>query len=431
MFEFLPKQKEALHYLSLDHHCEVLLFGGAAGGSKSFLGCAWQIQRRLKYPNTRGLIGRSKLNHLKLTTLKSFYEVAGMLGLRSGIDYTTNGQNNTITFYNGSEIFLKDMFLYPSDPNFDSLGSLEITDWFVDEVSQVSKKGIDILRSRVRYKLRDYNLTPKGLMTCNPSKGWLYNDIYIPNKQGNLPAYYQFLPSLPTDNPHLPPTYYETLQRLPEQDRKRLFEGNWEYDESIDNLFNYDDLIRCWRDEPRSGEWYITADIARLGKDRTIICVWQGLYLIETFELRKQKITEIVSQIKSLVNRYDIKLSNVICDEDGVGGGAVDALSCRGFRNGSRATKPDRFVHLKAECYFKLAEYIEQNKVIFCNSVRDILLRELDMIRRKQPEADGRLAVTGKDEISKIHGISPDYADAVMMRMYFELYPNYGKYSWA
>jgi len=53
------------------------------------------------------------------------------------------------------------------------------------------------------------------------------------------------------------------------------------------------------------------------------------------------------------------------------------------------------------------------------------------MIRRRTPEADGKLAVISKDEIARMHGKSPDYADAIMMRMYFELFPNYGSYSWA
>ena len=35
-----------------------------------------------------------------------------------------------------------------------------------------------------------------------------------------------------------------------------------------------------------------------------------------------------------------------------------------------------------------------------------------------------------KDEIKKHHGVSPDYADAIMMRMYDVLLPNYGKYSY-
>jgi len=410
MIEYLPKQNEALRVLGNSHPARVVLFGGAAGGSKSFIGCAWQISRRFKYPGTRGLIGRSKLDTLKKTTLKTFFEVAGMLGLAPNEHYTINNQTHVITFANGSEIILKDLFAYPSDPEFHSLGGLELTDAYVDEAAQVSKRAIDILQSRIRFKLREYDLPPKMLLTCNPSKGWLYNEFYAPHKMDNLPQ----------------------LERLPEIDRRRLLYGDWEYDESIDNLYQYDDLVRCFRDEESKGEKYISADIARLGKDRSVICVWHGLHLIEIHELRKQPITTVVTNIRQLCDRHSIKLSNVICDEDGVGGGVVDSLKCRGFLNGGRAKQPDKFTNQKAECYFKLAELIEQNKVIFkVNQFRDVIVQELDMIRRRQPEADGKLAVISKEEIARMHGKSPDYADAIMMRMYFELFPNYGSYSWA
>jgi hypothetical protein len=119
-------------------------------------------------------------------------------------------------------------------------------------------------------------------------------------------------------------------------------------------------------------------------------------------------------------------------DEDGIGGGCVDMLQCRGFLNGSRAKSSDKFVNQKAECYYKLAEFVEYNKVTFdVMHKRDVIIQELDMIRRRRPEADGKLAVIGKEEIARMHGRSPDYADAIMMRMYFELYPSYGSYSWA
>jgi len=207
LIEYLPKQNEALRVLGNSHPARVVLFGGAAGGSKSFIGCAWQISRRFKYPGTRGLIGRSKLDTLKKTTLKTFFEVAGMLGLAPNEHYTINNQTHVITFANGSEIILKDLFAYPSDPEFHSLGGLELTDAYVDESAQVSKRAIDILQSRIRFKLREYNLPPKMLLTCNPSKGWLYNEFYAPFKNDSLPGHLAFIPSLPTDNPHLPETY--------------------------------------------------------------------------------------------------------------------------------------------------------------------------------------------------------------------------------
>lgn len=428
---FLPKQNECLNALGLDSPAEVVLFGGAAGGAKSFTGCAWQIMRRLKYPGTRGLIGRSKLDTLKKTTLKTFFEVAGLFGLIANKHYQFNAQSNVITFSNGSEIILKDLFAYPSDPAFDSLGSLEITDAFIDECSQVSKKAVDIVRSRIRFRLTQNNLAPKILLTCNPSKGWLYNEFFAPFRSGQLPEHLVFIQSRVIDNPHLPATYAETLARLPEVDRKRLLEGDWDYDETLDSLFTTDDLLRCFRNPETTGELFITADVARLGKDRTVIALWRGLSLVQIVELRKKKIDETANVIRELANYNKVKLSNVIADADGLGAGLVDVLKCREFRNGSRATKPERFVNLKAECFFKLAELIELNRLTFPQAHRDTIVKELDMIRRKNPDGDGKLAVTGKEEIQRTHGMSPDYADAIAMRMFFELFPNYGRYSYA
>lgn len=412
--------------LAIDAPAEVVLFGGAAGGSKSFTGCAWQIERRLKYAGTRGLIGRSKLDTLKKTTLRTFFEVAALYKLRANIDYVFNAQANIIFFSNGSEIILKDLFAYPSDAMFDGLGGYELTDFFVDEASQVSKRAIDVLRSRVRFKLKLYSIPPKGLLTCNPSKGWLYNDFYSPWKKNELPQHYAFIPATSHDNIHLPASYIQTLERLPEQERLRLLLGSWDYDESADALFDYENLLRCFRDEQLAGELYITADIARLGKDRTTVCLWRGLQLLELHVMKKQRITETVEFIRELISKHGVRLQNVICDEDGVGGGAVDALRCRGFLNGSRAKKPERYVNLKAECYFKLAELVEQNKIVFPAKHKDEIVKELDVVRRKNIDSDNKLSVTSKEEIQRLHGISPDIADAVMMRTYYELVP-YGK----
>lgn len=431
--EYLPKQLEALNHLSGYSPAELVLYGGSAGSGKSWLGCRWQIMRRIRYPGTRGLIGRSKLDTLKKTTLRTFFEVCGQMNLVSGKHYTFNGQSNIITFYNESEIILKDLFAYPSDPNFDSLGSLEITDFFIDEVAQVSQKAVSIVQSRVRFKLNEYGLAPKGIMSCNPSRGWLYNDFYKPWRDGELPAHKVFVPALPGDNSYLPESYLDTLSRLPEQDRKRLRDGDWDYDESIDRIFSTDNVLRCFRNELLTGEKYITADIARFGKDRTVIGLWDGWTLTGIHILRKASVPEVVEKMRELIKLHGAKLSNVIADEDGVGGGVVDSVKCKGFLNGSRAPHPERFTNLKAECYYKLGEVIERNGITFVglDQYREVIVKELDVIRRKNPEADAKLSVTSKDEIQRQHGFSPDIADMIMMRAYFDLIPNYGKYSWA
>ena len=110
------KQTIALYALERPEITEVL-FGGGAGGAKSFLGCLWIILNCLQYPDTRWLIGRSKLKALKQTTLMTFFEVAKILGLSADKDYNYNAQSGEIDFDNGAKVILKDLFLYPSDPN--------------------------------------------------------------------------------------------------------------------------------------------------------------------------------------------------------------------------------------------------------------------------------------------------------------------------
>jgi phage terminase large subunit len=428
------KQRAALAALANNSPYTEVLYGGAAGGGKSLLGCAWQIARRLKYPESRGLIGRSKLDALKKSTLRTFFEVAKSFGLKSGTHYTFNGQTNIISFFNGSEIFLKDLFYYPSDPNFDSLGSTEYTDAFIDECPQITPKARDIVKSRLRHKTKEYGISGKVLMTCNPAKGWVYNEFYDPFKYGTLAPFRAFIQALPTDNPHLDPQYLQMLEQLPEHDRKRLLFGEWEYDTDIDRLFTYDDLHRLFRDETLTdGKRYITADVARLGKDKTVIGVWEGFTLIHVSEIEMSRINETVDAIRKLQQTYGVALNQVLVDEDGLGGGVVDYLKCRGFVGGSKSVTGTTN-NLRSDCYFKLAELLEKSKVSInlakeLPRFKDLLIQELDATRRKNPDLDMKLQVISKDDIKKTLGRSPDYADMLMMRAYFDLRKNYGVYT--
>jgi len=427
--KFLEKQIIALDHLSHESEVEQVLFGGSAGSGKTRLGCTWQILRRLKYAGTRSLIGRSELATLKKTTLNTFFEVCEYLELKAGKHFTVNLQSNTITFFNKSEIYLADLFAYPSNPNFDNLGSLEITDYFIDEVSEVTEKAVSIVHSRCRFKLNEFGLKPKGIMTCNPTKGWIYNEFYLKAKNGELPKHRAFVQALPTDNPHLPPSYLESLQRLPEYDKQRLFCGNWEYDLDNDKLFSTADLNAMFRDEVFKGEMYITADIARLGQDKTVIIIWNGWTVIDIISLTHSRIDETIAKIRELIHTHNVKLSNVLADEDGLGGGVVDGLRCRGFKNGGSAIRKDVFTNLKTECYYTLAKVVEDGKItILATQHKERIIKELETVKRYKSDADTKNRVTPKEEIKRLHGFSPDIADSMMMRAYFDLKPNRGNY---
>src|SRR5690606_36851848 len=233
-------------------------------------------------------------------------------------------------FFNGSVIYLKDLFLYPSDPNFDELGSLEITDAFLDETAQISKKAFDIVGSRIRYGLDEYGLIPKILWTSNPSKNWNYTYFYKPNKDNTLPVYRKFVQSLVTDNPYISKHYIDNLNKLSKVDKERLLYGNWEWDDDPSKLIEYDKILNVFTNIfVEDGEKYITADIARYGSDRAVIMVWSGYKVIDIKAYDKSGINELLDTINNLRNKYKVPLNNIIADEDGVGGGLVDVLRCK------------------------------------------------------------------------------------------------------
>lgn len=315
--KLLLKQEHAVYYLK-DSETSDILYGGAAGGGKSALGCLWLIEMCQTYPGTRWLMGRSKLKTLKETTLATFNDLVSQLGIRDQFKYNDN--KGVITHKNGSEIILKDLFLYPADPNFDSLGSLEITGAFIDECNQITYKAWQVVKSRIRFKLKENDLTPKILGSCNPAKNWVYSKFYLPSRNKELPHYMKFIQALPTDNPHLPKSYLEALLQLDENSKQRLYYGNWEYDNDPSALMSMQNIWAIFTNESvTTGDKFITADIARYGRDKTVIMVWDGLRCERIVTMEKNKVTEAADQIQKLAKSYNVPLDNIIVDDDGVG----------------------------------------------------------------------------------------------------------------
>ena len=428
--EFTHTQGQAIEYLFDDKTTEVL-FGGAAGGGKSWVGCSWLILLCIKYPKTRYLMGRSKLDALKKTTLNTFFEVCQEWGILANKHYNFNAGSNIIKFYNGSEIILKDLFLYPSDRNFDSLGSLEITAAFIDEANQITEKAKNIVASRMRYKLDEYNLIPKLLMTCNPAKNWVYTQYYKPAKEGTQKEYRQFIQSLVDDNKFISKHYKKQLLTLDELSKQRLLFGNWEYDATNDNLIDYDAILNLFNQNGIEGDKYISCDVARFGSDKTVIMYWEGLHIKKIRSILKSAVNEVVDEIRVMQQQNNVRLTNIIVDEDGVGGGVKDYMRCRGFVNNSRAMKGENYQNLKTQCYYKLADLINEGQIgIDCPDInaKNHIIEELEQVRTKDADKDNKLQIIPKDSIKDIIGRSPDYADALAMRMYFEIDGNFGKY---
>lgn len=421
--QLLSKQENAVYYLK-DNITNEILYGGAAGGGKSALGCLWLIEMCQTYPGTRWLMGRAKLKTLKETTLNTFFQLSSQLGITEQFEYKE--QKGCIQWNNGSEILLKDLFFYPSDPEYDQLGSLEITGAFIDECNQIQYKAWQIVKSRIRYMLNVYDLIPKIFGSCNPAKNWVYSLFYKPNMLNKLPEQRKFIQALPTDNPHLPKSYLESLLQLDINSRQRLYYGNWDYDDDPTALISYEYISNIFTNshiDHNHNDKYLIADIARYGSDKAIITVWYGLVLKE-YHVFDVSSTVIIQQcINAMRSKHGIPSSRCLADDDGVGGGVVDNCGIIGFKNGSSPIDKG-YNSLKDQCGYKLSEKIKNIyfEADLSEENRTAIESELGQLKTYQSDKDGKMRLLPKEKIKEQIGRSPDWLDCFIMRMYFEIF---------
>ncbi len=432
------KQNLAWMYL-LDPITRYLVFGGGGGGGKSYMGCQWLLVQSLRYPGIKSFIARQKLKTIKQSTLLTFFKAAKELGLKKDVHFFYHQQESYIDFKNGSRIDILELKFNPSDPMFEDLGSLEYTMGWIEEAGEIDVRAFDTIKTRIGRQYNDkYNLFPKLLITCNPKKNWLYTEFYKPWKENRLAPDVQFIQALVDDNPFNESDYKQQLLSIKDPvKRQRLLLGDWEYDSEAGTLMDYDAINDLWGNETEfSKEKYMTVDIARFGKDKTVLYFWQGFNLYKMVVYEKQGTDQTALRIKEFAKTERIPYSHIVADEDGVGGGVVDQCKgIKGFVNNSTASpnyktkneelEKQNFANLKTQCTFLMAEKVNDHEVAVSIDdpvFQEALSEELEVIRRKDVDNDTtKLSMISKDDIKQIIGRSPDLSDAFVMRMYFEV----------
>lgn len=425
------KQFEAYKYW-LDAITLYVLFGGGAGGGKSWWVCEKRLGTALSYPGSRGFIARKELKRLMSSTFITFRKVCKFYGLPEE-EWTLNGQYNYIEFRNGSRIDLLDADYKPSDPDYDRFGSTEYTDGDIEEAQEIKEKAFDVLKARVgRHMNKEFGLIGKIGLTCNPNKGWLYRVFYKPWKENTLPKEYAFVRALYKDNRFTADEYGRLLTGIKDKaTRQRLRDGIWEYDDDDNALVEYDAILDLFTNSVARGEKYLSADIARYGGDKIRIGLWEGLKVYKVLSFEKQGIDRTTTIIRDLLRTERIPYSHAIVDDDGVGGGITDNLpGIKGFVANSsplenRRGEKENFKNLKAQCSYLLAEYINEHKLSIAAELSEEektqMIEEIEQIKSKDADMDGKRQIVPKEEVREALARSPDWADMLMMRMFFEI----------
>ncbi len=209
------------------------LFGGAAGGGKSYGQLIDAFLYALKYPKSKQIIFRRTFPDLERSIIRTSLE----LYPREVAIYTSN--KHVWTFKNGSIIDFgyidneKDVFQYQS-AEYDVIR--------FDELTHFTEYMYTYMISRCR----GANKYPKGIKSSTNPGGightWVkerFIDIGEPNKvhecillpDSNKTSTRIFIPSLVTDNKFMleyDPGYIDRLDNLPEKERKALKYGDWD-----------------------------------------------------------------------------------------------------------------------------------------------------------------------------------------------------------
>ena len=437
------KQKIGWKYLT-DQHTQFILFGGGAGGGKSWLGCEWLITSCIAYPGTKWFIGRNELKRLMVSTFITFLKVCKHHNITSE-SWRLDAKYNFIEFYNGSRIDLLDVAWKPSDPLYERFGSTEYTSGWLEEIGEQKSKAFDVLKSRIgRHLNEEYNLLPKIFLTCNPKKNWAYFDFYKPWKEKKLPLDTCFVQSLYNDNPYTAKAYGDMLSKIKDPVlRARLRDGNWEYDDDAAAMMSYDDILKIFEIEQNlelDEEFYLTVDPARFGDDKAAFILWQGLFIRRVWYYEKSSMPYLKKKIEKVCEQWHIPVRNVVIDSGGIGSfvdfmpGVVSFVSSAGaveeWDDEKKYRQQDtirfNYRNLRAQCYDRLSDYVNAG-LIGC--YRDIppdikgwIVEELETIKKKDPDKDEtKFQIISKEDIKDTLGRYPDFSDAIIHMMILEL----------
>lgn len=230
--EYIGKQKSRC--ITVDDPSGLYVIDNFTVTHNSFLGCAWLIQSCISYNDMLFVIARKTLKVLKSTTWKTLLRLLKSWGFKEDVHYHVNNQEGTLTFWNGSVIMQLELSPSLQDPDFNNLGSLEISGAFIDEVSEISEKAVEVLGSRIRYRIADTFVVGKILMSTNPCATWV-RSTFVQDDDGEpvrLARGDRFIRFSLFDNPDekFRATYFNKLRKIRDKaTRDRLLYGNWDF----------------------------------------------------------------------------------------------------------------------------------------------------------------------------------------------------------
>ena len=383
----------------------------------------------------------------------------------SGYDYELDNMAFEIRFVNGSKIHFMSLDLR-GDEDLQRLGSTNLDDVYIDEAGEIAFEAYQIAKSRIGRGPASimYKRPGKIIMSCNPSQNFLREYFYDPYERlgkgefqkwkigktvdhegKEIDSYRCFLRATCYDNPFLPASYIENLKSLEPKQRKRLYEGDWDYADDDNALFTSECISKATifeiPDRPRDETGkeifnkFIGVDVADKGGDETIATVIDNNIVIEQKALHadSKSMVPIARQYADELEKLAIKYGftkndakRIAIEKNGVGVGLVSQMQIKGWRILEYVSTGKT----RSKYIYQLYRDMQDNKLkIYYNLSTSEQLRRQLQAHEVNYDAD-EPKILGKDKIRMKINRSPDMSDSLYIANYSRLYTSeYGSHA--
>lgn len=232
LFDPFPKQKEFLD-AAFSGKYTFILYGGAIRGGKTFSLLALFIILCRIFPGSRWAIIRKNLPTMEQNVYPVWHKIKPKAFLLHP-DSDPHGRTHISTFKNGSQIiFFPES--HTTDKEKDRWRGFEVNGFGFEEINECQRSTLSKAFERAgTYIIKGAKVQPKPLIaaTCNPTWGWVRDEMYLPFKENRLPDDWLYIQSRIYDNlplleaqPHYLPMLLKNLSRY---EREVFVEGNWD-----------------------------------------------------------------------------------------------------------------------------------------------------------------------------------------------------------
>lgn len=252
---YTPTEKQRAFHMST---ADEVLYGGAAGGGKSYAICWDAFMRCMKYPGTHAYLFRRTYPELEQTLVRTMQAIVPeTLG-------TYKAGTHEMKYVNGSVAHF--CHLANEGEGLLKYQGAEIHWLYFDELTHFTKNMYDYLRTRLRAEKR-LGIVPCVRSASNPGgpghawvKARFVDSTDCGKRVREMPVHssvlgttvnrrIQYVPATATDNPYLTQDYIIELEQKPKALREALLLGKWDafdgqaFPEFTNDPLHYDDRL--------------------------------------------------------------------------------------------------------------------------------------------------------------------------------------------